>query len=406
MKYAHGSARAVFMIILGATMNLCLGSVYSFSIYRAPLAASLGIDTASSGYPYMVFLATFAFMMPLAGLILDRIGPRKAAMLGGVLMASGWILAGSADTILMVSLAYGLLGGCGVAIAYGVPLALAARWVPTRPGLAAGLALLGFGMSAFITAPLGNYLIGQYDVSVTFRIMGVLFGTVTLICAIPMHYPSQQDKKSAPQVAGIPPRQMLSSIKFWGLWLCFTLGTVVGLTMIGITGLAAQEFAGYSAAAAAAAVSLMAIANGIGRPLFGSIADSVGIRRAALLTYTIITVAALILLAAGTFTAADGLLRGVLFAAGFVFFWLILGGWLAIAPAATAQLFGRRYYSRNYGFVYTGYGAGAILGTQLSGIALRLPGGYQALFFGIVATGIIGLIMSSLLLPRSGQNAN
>lgn len=389
---------AIVMIALGALMNLCLGAVYSYSVFRIPLEKSLEIDPSVSGYPYMVFLAMFALTMPFAGFLLERIGPRRTALLGGTLVASGWLLAGFSGSIIQVTLAYGVLGGIGVGIAYGVPLALAARWFPDRPGLAAGITLLGFGMSPLITAPLSEIIIEQLGVLTAFRTLGIGFAAVIWLCALPMHVPTFSHAEAG-TADGLGSKAMLKTPRFWGLWICFTLGTVVGLTAIGITSPVAQSAAGLSAGAAATAVSIMAIANGLGRPLFGMLTDHIGIRKSAQAAFAIIAAASGIMLLLWQLSDAAPALRVLLFALGFALFWLVLGGWLAIAPAATTQLFGRYFYSRNYGFVYTAYGAGAIIGTVASGALYDIFGGYQPIFLAMLAVGILGVALSAALLP-------
>lgn len=392
------------MVGFATLINLCLGSVYSYSVFRIPLEQALGADPATTGYPYMVFLCVFALTMPMAGFVLERLGPRITCIIGAALLGSGWVLAGSAANILAVSLSYGLLGGMGVGLSYGVPLAVAARWFPRHPGLFAGITLLGFGMSPFVTAPIASWLISSHGVMQSFRIMGIGFGIVIAVCALPLHLPSK-NPHAIHRADGIGTRQMLSSPRFWGLWICFTLGTLVGLTMIGITSPVAQTLVGLPAAAAAAAVSMMAIANGIGRPIFGMLTDHLGIRKAAQIAFTVIIAAASGMLLQWVIPANALILRRTIFAVSFTMFWLVLGGWLSIAPAATNQLFGSRFYTRNYGFVYTAYGAGAVIGTLSSGLLYDFFGGYQMLFVSILFTGVLGFIISIRVLPTKTAKA-
>ena len=389
---------AYIMIGLGGMVNLCLGAVYSYSVFRIPLEQALGIPTAVSGYPYMVFLSLFALTMPFAGFLLERIGPRSTAFIGGTLVAGGWFLAGFAGSITQVTLFYGVLGGIGVGIAYGVPLSLAARWFPQRPGLAAGITLLGFGMSPFITAPLAGFIIEQFGVLTAFRSMGIGFAVIITLCALPMYLP-QAAAAGGHRGEGLAAKAMLKTPQFWGLWFCFTLGTIVGLTAIGITSPVAQSALGFSSGAAATAVSLMAVFNGIGRPIFGSLTDNFGIRRAAQSAFGLIVLASLLILLIWQIPDAPAWLRVSMFGISFAFLWLVLGGWLAIAPAATTQLFGRRYYSRNYGFVYTAYGAGAIIGTVSSGAMYELFASFQMVFVVLLGAGAVGLAVSARLLP-------
>ena len=140
-------------ILAGILMFLCLGTVYSWSVFRKPLEELFQIGSTESGLPYMLFLACYSFLMPVGGLLLEKNTPRKVILLGTLLVGGGWILAGYSQNIIHLSLTYGLMAGSGVGIIYGVPMAVVARWFPDKTGFAVGLTLLGFGLSPLITAP-------------------------------------------------------------------------------------------------------------------------------------------------------------------------------------------------------------------------------------------------------------
>ncbi len=139
--------------------------------------------------PFSVFLAFFAIAMPLTGKYIEQYGPRNITIVGGVLTGLGWLLASFATSVPMLYIMYGIVGGIGVGIAYGVPVAVAARWFPDRRGLAVGLTVLGFGFSAFFTANIAGYLIGAYGVMTTFRIFGIVFVILTILLALPLKFP-------------------------------------------------------------------------------------------------------------------------------------------------------------------------------------------------------------------------
>ena len=146
------------LVFLGLIINLCLGTIYSWSVFVAPLTAyftkTLG-QTVTAGdvlLPFSVFLAFFAIAMPFTGKYIEQYGPRNVTIVGGIMTGLGWLLASFATSVPMLYIVYGVIGGIGVGIAYGVPVAVAARWFPDRRGLAVGLTVLGFGFSAFFTA--------------------------------------------------------------------------------------------------------------------------------------------------------------------------------------------------------------------------------------------------------------
>ncbi len=127
------------LLALGLCINLALGSIYSWSVFVDPLTShfqDLG-QPATAGdvlLPFSVFLVSFALAMPLAGRFIESTGPRRIAMAGGFLTGAGWLLASFAPSSLWLSIAFGVVGGTGVGIAYGVPLTMAARWFPDRRG--------------------------------------------------------------------------------------------------------------------------------------------------------------------------------------------------------------------------------------------------------------------------------
>ena len=117
-------------VLLGFIINICLGSVYAYSVFRGPVAKLLNMSATEAGMPFMVFLALFATMVFFGGLLLAKLGPKMLGWLGGVIVGVGWILASFSTSGTMLTITYGVIGGGGVGLAYGVPLAVAGRWFP------------------------------------------------------------------------------------------------------------------------------------------------------------------------------------------------------------------------------------------------------------------------------------
>ena len=383
------------LVGLGFVINLCLGAIYAYSVFRKPLEELWGIGATASGLPYMIFLAVFALAMAFAGGIVERWGPRKTGILGGGLVGLGWILAGFAPNIGLLTLFYGIIAGAGMGIIYGCPVAVAAKWFPDRKGLAVGLTIMGLGLSALITAPIMNALIATAGPLRAFTIMGLAFLAILIALSLPLRYPERGWKPAgwAPTQAQLAARveldrqEMVRTRTFYALWLTFAIGTLVGLMAIGISAPFGKEVAGLPAGLAAIAVSLFAIFNGVGRPLFGWLTDRLTPRYAAVLSFGLIILASAVLSLWGQGNAP-------LYFLCFAVLWLNLGGWLTIAPTATATFFGTRYYGKNYGLVFTAYGAGALLGGVLSGLIRDLTGSYVPVFFPVIALAAVGIAIS------------
>jgi len=126
------------LIPLGMSVLLCLGTVYSWSIFRKPLEAELNLSATASLLPYTVALVFYAASMPIAGFYIPRVGTRRMTAMGGIIVGLGYILASFAGQIETIILTYGVIAGTGVGIAYGVPMAVAARWFPDKKRFSGG----------------------------------------------------------------------------------------------------------------------------------------------------------------------------------------------------------------------------------------------------------------------------
>lgn len=391
------------LVVLGLLINLCLGSIYSWSVFVNPLmdyfTNTLGHDVSANEIlmPFSVFLACFAIAMPLAGKYIEEWGPRNTAIVGGILTGTGWILASMTDSVGMLYIVYGIIGGIGVGIAYGVPVAVAARWFPDRRGLAVGLAVLGFGFSAFLTANAADFLIKDFGVMNTFRIFGIAFIFLIVLFALPLRFPPPGwmppgyvpplDKDG--EYCECTRDNMLKTKTFYGLFICYFIGCTAGLMAISIAKPVGTEMAGVAPALGTLLVGFFAIFNGFGRPFFGSLSDRLNPSNTAIISFVLIAVASF----------AIWFLPSVpVYIVSFALLWGCLGGWLAIAPAATGRFFGTCDYPRCYGVVFLAYGAGALAGPQIAGFIKTTTGGYADVFLLVTVLSLIGIAIAGLFM--------
>jgi MFS transporter, OFA family, oxalate/formate antiporter len=392
---------------LGITAMLCLGTVYSWSIFRKPLTEAfkqqgMTIGATDTLLPFATLLVVFAILMPISSRYIERYGASKVTAVGGTIVGLGYFLSSFATSIPLLIVTYGLIGGAGIGIVYGVPISVTAKWFPDLKGLTVGLTVVGFGLSPLITAPLAKFLIDTYGIDSTFRILGVAFTVILLAISTQLRFPPTHWQPS-PQFTASPastkPDDLLSSPSFFALWSCYAIGTLAGLMAVGIATNVGKEIIGLDTNTATASVSIFAIFNGIGRPIFGWLTDRIKPKMAAILSYIMILVASIVMLNTG-----KGQVVNYFFA--FSLLWLSLGGWLAIAPTATLSMFNPVNYTKNYGIVFTAYGAGALAGTLVAGNAKDIFGSYTNAFIPTAILSILGILIATFALkpdPKSQQ---
>jgi len=388
-------------VILGIIIMMCLGTVYSWSVFRLPVERAFDIGSTQSGFPYMVSLAFYSFFMFLTGKYLDKYNPRIIISIGAFLVALGWMLSAYAPNIYVLTITYGVIIGAGVGIAYGVPMTIVSKWFPEKKGLVVGIVLIGFGLSPLITAPLARNLIESYGITKAFLTLGISFGVIIPLLSYPFRYPTELENKSLEtssvlrkHVNDMDTSKMIKSKNFKGLYFNFIIGTMIGLMIIGMTSNVGVQLIKLSPKTVALLMSIFAIFNGVGRPIFGLITEKFSLRKAMLISYGLIIIAALLML-----IAKEGSLG--IFGIAFSILWFNLGGWLAIAPTATMQMYGTKHYSQNYGVVFTAYGIGAIMGVLTSGLLMDILANYNSIFYFIIGLCIVGMILSQRIMKTS-----
>lgn len=261
-----------------------------------------------------------------------------------------------------------------------------------------GLTVLGFGISPLVTAPLLALAIARLGVLPTFTLFGAVFLGLLALLALPLRFPAPgwapagwvpTAKQRARAGIELDRGQMVRTVAFYALWAGFTLGSVAGLMAVGFSKDFGVEVAGASTGLATLAVSLFAVFNGAGRPAFGWLIDRTSPRSAGAVSFTLILLASAALYGWGQGNQA-------VYLVAFSVLWLNLGGWVAMAPASTAALFGPKHYPRNFAVVFSGYGVGAIIGTLLSGAIRDAAGSYLPVFLPVMGLAALGIAISLL----------
>jgi MFS family permease len=401
-------------VVAGFIINLCLGTIYAWSVFRPALQqAPYNLTPAESIVPFSVFLLVFGVTFAFSGRMVGKVGPRKPALIGAVLLGLGYLLSyGIAlvppATLYITVFAFGLIAGTGCGFAYNPPIATVSRWFPTKPGLPLGLTVMGFGLSALITAPVVIFLRDAYGIANTFLILGVAFSILLSLLGSLLKFPPA-DWKQAPSSASSSRKawavnsldfstdQMVRTTVFYLTWLIYLVGAGSGLMVIGNIAQIATDVTGLKgelAWMATFAVQALAMANAFGRPIMGKICDMIG-PRATLLSMLVLQLACLLALFPYATSPAFLFLAVAIFGAMF-------GGYLAVMPTMVSYFFGAKNVGPNYGLYFSAYGVGGVVLPMLMSSVLGANptyGNYVQGFYITAGFTVVGLVLTLIMKP-------
>ncbi|MCH4886370.1 OFA family MFS transporter [Acidaminobacter sp. JC074] len=388
------NTRGWIVVLAGTGINLAFGVLYAWSIFAGQLQDSLGWTKAQSALPYTVAIIMFALMMIPAGRLQDKFGPRIVATVGGLLIGIGCILAGSLRSLPGLVFSFGILAGSGIGLGYASTTPPAVKWfAPEKKGLITGIVVGGFGLASLYIVPLSKYLLSNYDVFTSFRLLGFLFLIITIPLAQLVKNPdtpavSNSPKAQAKKVYDLNFKEMLKTKEFYMLWFMFFAGATGGLMTIG--GLKSIVKVSLGESAAFQLVAFAAIANALGRPMAGSISGKLGRGKTMTLLY-ILQAASLFM-----FHSLNGYLA-VFAAACMIYF--SYGAMLSVFPSACGDNYGTKNLGLNYGIMFSAWGVGGTVGPMIGGKIADITGSYAIAFNSAAVILIIAAVVGFVYKP-------
>jgi OFA family oxalate/formate antiporter-like MFS transporter len=275
-------------------INLLLGLLYAWSVFKKALVADWGWSNTVSSLPYTFSAALFAFMMVFAGRAQDKFGPRIVALIGGLMFGGGLILSGFATNPVAMVFTFGVMGGIGIGLGYSATTPCAIKWFESsKKGLISGIVVSGVGLAPVIIAPLTAYFLRLYGIQKTFIILGtiavVVISVFSLILRNPPagYIPVQTGSKSSGSSASKETswKEMLRTSQFYILWITYLLSATAGLMLIGHMASIASTQASWKAGYIL--VVLLSVFNASGRIAGGILSDKVGRTAAFLIVFII-----------------------------------------------------------------------------------------------------------------------
>ena len=386
--------------IAGVFLQIALGAVYAWSVFRVPLAKQFGWSISEVTLTFTISIFVLGFAAFFGGLWLNRKGPRVVALTGGALYGLGIFLASFTHRLSWLYLTYGVVGGIGLGLAYIVPVAVLVKWFPDRRGLITGIAVGGFGAGALITAPVATRLIQSVGVLSTFAYLGIAYLIVTIVTGLFMRNPPDDWKpegwtptaSQTSQRAGrdFTLNEALKTWQWWALWLLLFLNTCAGISIISQEAPLFQEETGVTAAVAASMVGLASIGNAVGRVFWAWVSDL--ITRSA--TFFAMFVAQILLFWFLPNIATAWFLTIVTFVV-----LMCYGGGFGTMPAFTADYFGPKNVGPIYGLMLTAWGFASVFGPLLIAHMRETAGSYRGALHVIAGVMTISAVLPILVRP-------
>ena len=382
--------------IAGVLLQVALGAVYAWSVFRAPLTKQFGWSVSEVTFTFTISIFVLGIAAFFGGLWLNRRGPRIVAVTGGFLYGLGVFLASFTDHRLWwLYLTYGVIGGAGAGLSYIVPVAVLVKWFPDRRGLITGVAVGGFGAGALVTAPVATRLIQRVGVLPTFAYLGIALLIVTIVTGYFMRNPPWGWKPEgwAPTAAQASQRsshdytlgEALRTWQWWALWLLLFLNTSAGISVISQESPLFQQLTRVRAVAAASMVGVVSIGNALCRVFWAWASDSIT-RRA---TFVVMFLAQAVLFWTLPSISSAALVTLVAFV-----ILMCYGGGFGTMPAFTADYFGSKNVGPIYGLMLTAWGFASAFGPLLIAYMQQATGVYRGALHVIA-----GVMAASVVLP-------
>lgn len=393
-----------WVLAASCLINMCIGSMYAWSVFSAPLAekfnalGNTGITTGSLAVVFTVGNSVGPITLISGGMFNDKMGPKWVIFLGGLMFGGGMLLCSVATGLPLLIVGFGL--GCGLAmgLVYGCTVSNSVKFFPDHRGLIGGLTTATYGISSVIVPPVANAIIENLGVSAAFQVLGLVF--LAVICGgsflvrrcpegfVPTGWIPPVRSAAAPGV-DLDWRGMLSSRVFYVMIFMLTCGAFSGLMVISQASAIAQSMAGFSAAAAAVAVSVLALFNGGGRVVAGWLSDRLG-RIPTLRGVFVLYVCGLLLF---TITTPG---KTIIFYGGIALVGFCFGAFMGIFPGFTADQFGVKHNSVNYGIMFIGFALAGLFGPMGMSALYESSGSYVPAFLLGMVLSVAGLVLTFL----------
>ena len=386
----------------GVVMQVALGAVYAWSVFRVPLSDAYGTGVSAVNTTFSIAILSLGFAAFFGGLWMNKSGPRIVALSAGVLYGAGIFLASFAQPSLWILyLTYGLMAGIGIGLGYIVPVATLIKWFPDKRGFITGIAVAGFGAGALVTAPIAKQLVQGVGLFPTFAILGILYLVMVVGAALFMKNPPEgwtpegwePEEEESGERTGVD-YELGGALKTWqwyALWALLFLNVTAGIAIISEADPIAQEVSGVAPATAAWLVSIISVGNAAGRFLWAWLSDAIGRKWVFLVMFLLQAALFFLLPVVGASFVMLAILSFIIVSC--------YGGGFGTMPAFNADYFGSKNVGMIYGLMITAWGFAGVLGPQLISIMYDATRSYAGAFYILAGIMLVSSIVPFIVRP-------
>lgn len=391
------SKKRWIILVASCFINLCIGSLYAWSVLAGPMAEHLsklnGITLTARDLAIVFIIANSVgpITMIAGGKINDTFGPKIVIFIGGLMFGGGMFLSGFATSVNFLIITYSLLLGLGLGMVYGATISNSIKFFPDKRGLVGGLTTATFGISSVIIPPIAAMIMNATGPQTAFKIIGAVF--LVIICTsamfiekcpsdfVPDGWAPPVQKAQSKVATNLDWKGMMATPIFYVMLAMLTCGAFAALMFIPMASPIAQKMIGMTPVEATAAVSTLALFNVLGRIVAGSISDKIG-RINTLTLACVLSIVGLFLM----YISGNGDIAT--FYAAICIIGLCFGSFMGVFPGFTADQFGPKNNSVNYGIMFIGFAVAGYIGPNILNKIADTQGSYGNAF--LVAMGFSG----------------